>query len=306
MKKTTTRLLALSLCLALTVLTGCGSSKNQFKPPENPYDSLNLSEYVTLPDYNTYKTKALDVTVTDEQIEAEIESRLEAAATTEKVTEGSVEKGDKVEISYHGTLEDGTTEDGMNSDSYTLTLGEANMIDGFQEAIYGAKIGETITADLKFPDPYEINKELSGKKVTFEIKVLSKEVTVPAALDEQYKNLASQNGMEWEDVLENSLKLTQEEYEKELRVYGELMTKYKLVTYALAKAEKIEFPLDEYNEILTNMMTYFGIETVEDFESQYSMSPQEYGETMYNSYGLCMSLTLQKTMDAVYEKLDKE
>ena len=112
--------------------------------------------------------------------------------------------------------------------------------------------------------------------------------------------------MEWEDVLENSLKLTQEEYEKELRVYGELMTKYKLVTYALAKAEKIEFPLDEYNEILTNMMTYFGIETVEDFESQYSMSPQEYGETMYNSYGLCMSLTLQKTMDAVYEKLDKE
>ena len=37
-------------------------------------------------------------------------------------------------------------------------------------------------------------------------------------LDEQYKNLASQNGMEWEDVLENSLKLTQEEYEKELRV----------------------------------------------------------------------------------------
>ena len=87
MKKTTTRLLALSLCMALTVLTGCGSSKNQFTPPENPYDSLELSEYVTLPDYSTYQTKALDVTVTDEQIEAEIESRLEAAATTEKVTE---------------------------------------------------------------------------------------------------------------------------------------------------------------------------------------------------------------------------
>lgn len=371
MKKTTTRLLALSLCMALTVLTGCGSSKNQFTPPENPYDSLELSEYVTLPDYSTYQTKALDVTVTDEQIEAEIESRLEAAATTEKITEGTVEKGDKVEISYHGTLEDGTTEDSMNSDSYTLTLGEANMIDGFQEAMYGATIGEPITANLKFPDPYEVNKELSGKKVTFEITVLSKEVTVPATLDdafvkanseaknvdefrtlvaeelkteaedsqradyeneifnqiveesevikypeeqvqaemdkldEQYKNLASQNGMEWEDVLENSLKLTQEEYEEELRVYGEMMTKHKLVTYALAKAEKVEFPIDEYNEILTNMMTYFGTETVEDFESQYGMSPQAYAESLYNSYGLAMSLTLQKTMDAIYEKLDK-
>ena len=124
-------------------------------------------------------------------------------------------------------------------------------------------------------------------------------------LDEQYKNLASQNGMEWEDVLENSLKLTQEEYEEELRVYGEMMTKHKLVTYAHAKAEKVEFPIDEYNEILTNMMTYFGTETVEDFESQYGMSPQAYAESLYNSYGLAMSLTLQKTMDAIYEKLDK-
>ena len=74
MKKTTTRLLALSLCMALTVLTGCGSSKNQFTPPENPYDSLELSEYVTLPDYSTYQTKALDVKVTDEQIEAVFDS----------------------------------------------------------------------------------------------------------------------------------------------------------------------------------------------------------------------------------------
>ena len=128
-----------------------------------------------------------------------------------------------------------------------------------------------------------MNKELSGKKVTFEITVLSKEITVPATLDdafvkanseaknvdefrklvaeelkteaedsqradyeneifnqiveesevikypeeqvqaemdkldEQYKNLASQNGMEWEDVLENSLKLTQDVYKRQLQ-----------------------------------------------------------------------------------------
>lgn len=35
------------------------------------------------------------------------------------------------------------------------------------------------------------------------------------------------------------------------------------------------------------------------------MSPQAYAESLYNSYGLAMSLTLQKTMDAIYEKLDK-
>ncbi len=370
MKKTATRVLALTLCLALIILTGCGS-KNQFKQPENPYDSLDLSKYITLPDYSTYTTKAIDVTVSDEDIEAEIESRLENAATTEQVTEGTVEKGDTVTISYKGTLEDGTTNDGMNSDSYKLTLGAASMIDGFQEAIYGATIGEPVTANLQFPDPYDLNEDLSGKKVTFVITVLSKDVKVPATLDEefvkanseaktveeykklveedlrtaeedsvradleneiltkildaseiieypeeqvqaemdkldeQYKNAASQNGLEWETVLSDSLKMTQEEYEEELRLYGELMVKHKLVTYALAKAENVKFPIDEYNEILTNMMTYYGVSTAEDFESQTGMTPQDYAETL-NGYGLSMSLTLQAAMDSVYEKLDKE
>ena len=74
----------------------------------------------------------------------------------------------------------------MNSDEYQLTLGAANMIDGFQEGIYGATIGEPVTLDLQFPDPYEVNEELSGQPVTFVVTVLSKEVEVIPQLDEEF------------------------------------------------------------------------------------------------------------------------
>lgn len=100
------------------------------------------------------KLQSPEVAITDDDIEKEIQSRLEKAATTEKVTEGAVAEGDAVTIKFEGTLADGTSVDGMSSDSYNLTLGSGSMIDGFEEGLYGAAIGEEVTLDLTFPDPY--------------------------------------------------------------------------------------------------------------------------------------------------------
>ncbi len=50
------------------------------------------------------------------------------------------------------------------------------MIDGFEEGLYGAAIGDEVTLDLTFPDPYTANEDLSGKDVTFKVTVLSKTV----------------------------------------------------------------------------------------------------------------------------------
>jgi FKBP-type peptidyl-prolyl cis-trans isomerase (trigger factor) len=60
------------------------------------------------------------------------------------------------------------------------------MIDGFQEGLYGATIGEPVTLDLQFPDPYTMNEELSGKPVTFEVTVLKKNETIMQELDEDF------------------------------------------------------------------------------------------------------------------------
>ena len=98
----------------------------------------------------------------------------------------------------------------MQSDSYPLTLGSGSMIDGFEEGIYGAKIGETLTLNLKFPDPYKNNEDLSGKPVTFEIKVLNKLVKQKATLNEEFVKANSEA-----KTVEEYRKLIADELEKQ-------------------------------------------------------------------------------------------
>ena len=160
MKKIFTALIVLVICVtAVFLMTGCGGSE--------PYSKYDLSEYITLPDYDSFDVSVPEVSITDDDIKEELESRLEAAAETETVTEGKVKKGDAVTIKFEGTLDDGTSVDGMSSESYNLTLGSGSMIDGFEEGLYDAEIGKEVSLDLKFPDPYTNNEELSGKDVTF-------------------------------------------------------------------------------------------------------------------------------------------
>ena len=199
MKKILTIVAMLALCCAMILMTGCGGEDTT-----DIYEQTDLTQYVTLPDYSQFTVDPIEVSVTDSEIEAEIEERLEAAATTEDVTEGTVDEGDTVTISFDGKLADGTSVDGMSSDSYSLTLGSGSMIDGFEEGIYGAEIGDTLTLDLTFPDPYSNNEDLSGKDVTFEVTVLSKQVSVTPTLDEDF-------------VKENSDVTTVEEYKQSVK-----------------------------------------------------------------------------------------
>lgn len=193
-----------SLCLGVIMLCGCSGRSSDL------YEGLDYDELVSLPDYSEYTVEPIKVNITDSKIDAEIDSRLESAGTEKKVTKGTVEKGDKVTISFKGTLEDGTTSDGMQSDSYPLTLGSGSMIDGFEEGVYGAKIGETLTLNLKFPDPYKNNEELSGKPVTFEIKVLNKLVKQKATLNEEFVKANSEA-----KTVEEYRKLIADELEKQ-------------------------------------------------------------------------------------------
>lgn len=257
MKKSISMMLILLLSVCLFGLTGCGEKAAEI---ENPYEGLNLEEYITLPDYNVYTTTEPVVEISDEDVDAEIQSRLEDAATTESVTEGTVEKGDTVKISYKGTLSDGSTQDGMNSDEYQLTLGAANMIDGFQEGIYGATIGEPVTLNLQFPDPYEVNEELSGQPVTFVVTVLSKEVEVTPQLDEEFvkANSDAKTVEEYREAVKKELE--QLEYDKQLYdLKNEIFSKLSEET------EVLQYPEERVNEVSAVL------------DTQYRSSAQQYG-----------------------------
>ncbi len=229
MKKVLSLLLILAMVLGLGLLfTGCGDKE--------PYSNYDLSEYITLPDYDSFETTVPEVDVTDKELQDAIDQGLEAKATTEKVTEGAVAKGDTVTIKFEGRLADGTAVDGMSSESSSLTLGSGSMIPGFEEGIYGATIGQEISVDVTFPDPYTNNEDLSGKPATFKITVLSKDVKVIPELNEEFvtKNSEYKTVEEFTAALKKQLE--QAEYDEQLysikeKLYTQIVEKTKVKKY---------------------------------------------------------------------------
>jgi len=56
----------------------------------------------------------------------------------------SVKKGDKIKVEYEGTLEDGTVFDSskMHNAPLEFTVGEKQLIQGFDNGVIGMKVGE--------------------------------------------------------------------------------------------------------------------------------------------------------------------
>ena len=361
MKKLLSIALIIVLCLGLVLMTGCGGGNVKM-----PYSKYDLTEYVTLPDYDSYTTSKPDVTITDEDIDAAIDEVLAENSTEKEETKGTVEKGDKIRFSYKGTLADGSTTDGMNADDQQMTLGQASMIDGFQEGLYGATIGKPVTLNLKFPDPYPNNEDLSGKAVTFVVTVNAKIVDVPAKLTDdfvkehsdvstvaeyrkymakqleeqatsdqlyeikdklwtqiaaeaevteaipeevdakvemfnaRYKKIAEQQGLEWEDFLDQYFKYDTEEYNEQIKLYAESMVRMEMTVYAAAKKEGVKVSKEEYQEELDNIMTGYGYSDEKSFEEAAGMSLDQFAEEQQN---LTLNLYLEKVLDVIYNRI---
>ena len=280
MKKSLKLMLVLMLCLACGMLVGCGSESED----DDPYANLDYDSLVTLPDYESYTIDPIEVEVTDSDVEAEIETRLDSAATTEDVTEGTVDEGDTVTISFEGTLADGSTVDGMSSDSSQLTLGSGQMIDGFEEGLYGATIGEEVTLDLTFPEDYSVNEDLAGKDATFKITVLSKQVEVEATLDDDF-------------VKENSeTSTTVEEYKAEIKK-------------ELEEEAKEDEESNRRSEIFSQLCEEATVESVPDELKQYEMNLLK---TSYEEYASSYDMewddvleALEMTQDEFDEQLEE-
>ena len=226
---------ALSLTSAL-VLTGCGSE-------EQPYSDLDLSEYVKVGEYKGLEYDKISVSVTSEEVQDEIDSRCQAAATTEKSESGTVKDGDTINVSFEGKI-DGKTFDGGSSDDYPITIGQTSMIDGFVDGLIGKEVGETVTLDLKFPDDYQ-NEDVAGKDVTFEVKIKTKDVQVVPDYDldfvkanSDYDNLKDYEASVKKDLLAEKQETAENEVKQAL--WEQIVENSEIIKYPKEKDQKIE------------------------------------------------------------------
>lgn len=133
----------------------------------------DVSDYVKLNDYMNM-TVELDESyeVTDEDIQAYITYLIAYYPVYETSDKTTVESGDIVNIDYVGTL-NGEEFDGGSAEGYHLTIGSGKFIDGFEDGLIGANVGDTVELNLTFPEDYSGSAELAGQAVVFTVTVNS-------------------------------------------------------------------------------------------------------------------------------------
>ena len=142
---------------------------------------------VTLGDYKGLEVEKAEATVTDEQVQAELDRMAQNVASTETV-ERAAEMGDTANIDFEG-FDNGVAFDGGKGENFDLKLGSGSFVPGFEEQIVGMTAGEEKDIDITFPEDY--HADLAGKAVVFHVKLNKVTVTnLPAQDDEFAKDVS--------------------------------------------------------------------------------------------------------------------
>ena len=149
-----------------------------------------LKPEIKLGKYKGVKVDKADVTVTDEEVDAEINKERENNARNIEVTDRAVKDGDMTVLDFEGFV-DGVAFDGGKGENYPLTIGSGAFIPGFEAQLVGAEIGKEVDVNVTFPEDYQA-EELKGKAATFQCTVKEiKEQELPE-LDDEFASEVSE------------------------------------------------------------------------------------------------------------------
>ena len=128
-----------------------------------------LKPPVELGKYKGIKVEPVDVTVPDDEVEAEINKELEKNARHVDITDRAAKMSDTVLIDYSGSV-DGVKFEGGTAEDHKLELGSHSFIDTFEDQIVGHNIGDEFDVNVTFPKEYHA-ENLAGKAAVFAVKL---------------------------------------------------------------------------------------------------------------------------------------
>jgi trigger factor len=159
---------------------------------------------ITLADFKTIKLQRLTAPVQDAEIDQTLQSIAEQSRPFNDATDAPAAQGDRVTISFQGTV-DGAPFEGGSGDDVALVLGSGQFIPGFEDQLIGIKAGDSRTVDAKFPDNYRA-EALAGKSAVF--AVIAKKVETPGSItldDEFAKTLGLESLAKFRDAVRERL-----------------------------------------------------------------------------------------------------
>lgn len=191
---------------------------------------------VTLGDYKGMEVPEQDTSVSDANVDSELENKRQQQAELVLKEDEAAADGDTVVIDYEGSV-DGEKFDGGSADNYSLVLGSGSFIPGFEDQLVGHKADEDVDVNVTFPEDYHA-KDLAGKDALFKVKIHEvKEKQLPELDDEFAKDVD-------EDV--ETLAELKDKVKKQLQDQKEAAAKAAIedaaIEAAVANAETEEIP----------------------------------------------------------------
>jgi trigger factor len=146
--------------------------------------TVTVKPEVKLGEYKGLEVEEVDATVTDEDVDAEINTLQKKQADLVVKEDGEVENGDTVVLDFEGFV-DGVAFEGGQAENYSLEIGSGSFIPGFEEQLVGTKSGDEKEVTVTFPEEYHA-EELAGKEAVFKVKIHDIKTQELPELDDEF------------------------------------------------------------------------------------------------------------------------
>ena len=245
---------------------------------------VQIKPEVKLGKYTGIEIPKIEYTVSDEDIEKEIETIADKNSRLVTVEDRAVENKDVAVIDFEGFV-DGVAFEGGKAENHELEIGSHSFIDGFEDQVIGMKVGEEKEINVKFPEKY-FSEDLAGKDAMFKVKLHEiKKKELPKIDDEFAKDVSEFDTLE---ELKASIRKRDEE-ENEHRAKHE---KEDVAIKTVCENAEVDIPSGmietELNRIMQDMdmnLSYQGMnlarylqmigKTEEDFKKDYEEQAKE-------------------------------
>lgn len=223
---------------------------------------------VTLGQYKGIEATMVVEAITEEDIQNALDDAVSDMGDYQDVVDRPCDYGDYLSIDYVGWM-DGEQFEGGTGSHPGFTLGSGAFIPGFEDAIVGLNVGETVTANMNFPENYG---DKSGLPVTFDITVTSIKVyTIPELTDEL---IAQNTAYETVDAYREFLANDMADYaymQAENKVHDEILKKVvDGCSFDGDVTKEVDYYVDYYRQYYAYMANnYYGIDL--DLFYQYMM-----------------------------------
>lgn len=139
---------------------------------------------VTLGKYMGVTVTKIDTSVSEEDVDAELEKERDNNARIITVSDRPVADGDTAVIDFEGFV-DGVAFEGGKGENHPLVIGSHTFIDNFEEQLIGKNAGEDVEVSVTFPEQYQA-AELAGKAAVFKVKINEVKTKELPELDDEF------------------------------------------------------------------------------------------------------------------------